>query len=81
MTSLKIKREMRQTSILKKTHALLMLAAFFIASSEGIGIPDHVDNCKDEKYNNTYYYDSTRFECRPCGTNAIVDPVTSKLIF
>ena len=80
MTSKKFKRKMRQPRI-QNLASLLMLLICLTSQTSAIGIPDFVDSCKDEKYNNTYYYDTTRFECRPCGPNAVVNPTTSKLNF
>ena len=81
MTSLKIKRGKLQTGIQKLTVFLSLVALSFGRNIDLFGVPDQVDTCKDEKYNNTYFYDTTSYRCQPCGTNAYVDPTTSKSIF
>ena len=81
MTPLKIKRGKLQIGIQKLTIFLSLMALSYGRNIDLFGVPDHVDTCKDEKYNNTYYYDTTSFRCQPCGENAYVDPTTSKSIF
>ena len=80
MRSKTIKREMRQPTIQNLAYLLTLLACL-ANTAVAIGIPDFVDSCKDERYNNTYYYDTTRFESRQCGPNAVVDPISSKSNF
>ena len=81
MTSLKIKRGKLQFGIQKLSVFLSLIALSCGRNIDLFGIPDHIDTCKDEKYNNTYFYDTTSFRCQPCGINAYVDPITSKSIF
>ena len=69
-------RQKRPVSM-KYTRSLVVLvalhAALTITSTRAAGINPVVPECDD-----TSYYDTTWYQCRPCGTGAIQDPTTGK---
>ena len=73
LLKLRQKRPLSMTYTRSLVVLVTLHAALTITSTRAAGINPVVPECDDESY-----YDTTWYQCRPCGEGAIQDPTTGK---